>query len=76
MLLDSDVGIDSSHASNVASAFSSLARNLRAQEPYLVLFQSVDDHTVDLANSQAVGLDAPSFRVIWCDPSMIRCLPL
>lgn len=52
MLLDTSLGIDLSHASNVASAFSSLARHLRAQEPYLVLSQSMGDHTVDPADTR------------------------
>lgn len=69
MLLDTGLRIALSHASNVASAFYSLARNLRAQEAYLVLSQSVDYHTVHPANYQAVGMGAPSFRVIWCDPA-------
>lgn len=69
MLLDTGLGIALSHACNVASAFSSLARNFRAQEPYLVLSQAMDYHMVDSANYQAVGMGAPSFRVIWCDPA-------
>jgi hypothetical protein len=58
MLLDTGLGIDLSHASNVAGAFSSFARNFRAQKCYLVLSQPIDHHTVDPANYKTVGMGA------------------
>lgn len=63
MLLDTCLGIGLSHASSVCGQCIFLPCKT-SQSSRTVLSQSMDDHTVDPANSQAVGMNAPSFRVI------------